>query len=321
MYASAYAAAVEPMSPRFTSAITRSPAARAYPQIAWNAATPSGPWASKNADWGLTATARTATASTMPRQNSPRSPSTAGGNRSASGSSPTTSWLRLRATASTSLSENCVTATVAILRESLLPRADRNAPRTREGPPQRPLLFEPAREEPARPSAALDRRLQGAAGRELRHASSRDLDLLGRIARVDPRARRAVLRLELPEAGERDVAPRLERVGDRVEERVDGLARVACGQLAPPSHLRHELLFGHSPLLLSLALHGTEDPNTAISCARATRSRGRSVATAPRDARARRLPPLRGRRRTPRSRRRDRRPAAPRRSRAALLPR
>src|SRR5262249_42073953 len=34
------------------------------------------------------------------------------------------------------------------------------------------------------------------------------------------------------------------------------LARVTRGELAPPSHLRHELLLGHVPLLLSLAVPG-----------------------------------------------------------------
>ena len=45
------------MSPRFTSAITSSPASRAYAQTFSNARTPSQPRASKNADCGFTATA------------------------------------------------------------------------------------------------------------------------------------------------------------------------------------------------------------------------------------------------------------------------
>ena len=69
MHAVAYARAVEPMSPRFTSAITSSPAARAYAQTCSKARTPAHPCASKNADCGFTATACCATASTMPQQN------------------------------------------------------------------------------------------------------------------------------------------------------------------------------------------------------------------------------------------------------------
>ena len=41
------------------------------------------------------------------------------------------------------------------------------------------------------------------------------------------------------------------------------LAGVARRELAPPSHLRHELLLGHVPLLLSFACPGRIDPNRA----------------------------------------------------------
>ena len=54
--AAAYARAVEPMSPRFASAITSSPASRAYRETASSARQPSLPSASKNAACGFTAT-------------------------------------------------------------------------------------------------------------------------------------------------------------------------------------------------------------------------------------------------------------------------
>ncbi len=55
--ASAYADAVEPMSPRLASAITSRPASRAWAEIRSSADSPYPPTASKNATCGLTATA------------------------------------------------------------------------------------------------------------------------------------------------------------------------------------------------------------------------------------------------------------------------
>src|SRR5918996_266017 len=118
------------MSPRLASAITSSPAARAYAQTCSKARKPSAPSASKKASCGLTATTLGATASTIPRQYRSTasaacsrwrwaSPRTSTGISSSRGSSPTTSWLRLRSTASASRSENCATASsVAIAKDS-----------------------------------------------------------------------------------------------------------------------------------------------------------------------------------------------------------
>src|SRR5262245_64563172 len=102
------------------------------------------------------------------------SPSSSGGRRSTTGSRPTTSWLRLRSTASASRSVKCVTATVATARKSTEVVG--------------PLL--------------LDGLLERAARGELRHARRRDLDLLRGVARIHAHARLALLCLELPEAGE-----------------------------------------------------------------------------------------------------------------------
>src|SRR5207248_6163788 len=96
--------------------------------------------------------------------------------------------------------------------------------------------------------------------RELGPAGGRDVHLLARVGGIATRARGSLLRLELAEAGERDVPAALQRVGDGVQERIDGLACVARRELAPPGHLRDELLLGHVPLLLSL---DCGDPNRA----------------------------------------------------------
>src|SRR6185437_11797396 len=70
-----------------------------------------------------------------------------------------------------------------------------------------------------------------------------------RVARIDAGACLPLLRLELPEAGERDVAAAPQGVGDRLEERVHRLPGVAGRELAPPGHLRDELLLVHCRLL------------------------------------------------------------------------
>src|SRR3954469_12808315 len=99
------------MSPRFTSAITRRPASRAYAHTSKNARTPSGPSASKKADCGFTATAYSATASTIPSQKARMSPPSDAGISFGTGSRPTTSWVCLRSTRSTNRSAKWVTAT------------------------------------------------------------------------------------------------------------------------------------------------------------------------------------------------------------------
>src|SRR5579872_3571432 len=104
------------MSPRFASAITSRPASRAYAHVSSNARMPAEPCASKNASCGLTATHDGAAASISPRQKranaspgSSRWSST--GSRSTTGSSPRTSWLRLRSTASATRSPKTAVAT------------------------------------------------------------------------------------------------------------------------------------------------------------------------------------------------------------------
>src|SRR4029078_3258267 len=92
----------------------------------------------------------------------------------------------------------------------------------------------------------LDRGLQRAAGRELRHRRRGDRHLLARIARVDALALLAVLGGGLPEAREVDLAAALQCVGDRVEHRVHCLGRVAPRQIGLLGHLVDELLLRHS---------------------------------------------------------------------------
>src|SRR6478735_6960 len=203
------------MSPRFTSAITRSPASRAYAHTSKNALTPSGPCASKKADCGFTATACSATASTMPSQKARMSPPREGGIRAGIGSRPTTSCVRLRSTRSANRSAKWVRA-IAI--------------------------------SPRIVSAVLDGGLQRAPGREFRHARRRDLHLLLGVPRVHAGTRRAHLGLELAEARERDVTARPKRVGHRFQESIDRPARVARGQLAASRDLCDELLLVHVPL-------------------------------------------------------------------------
>src|SRR5581483_929389 len=94
----------------------------------------------------------------------------------------------------------------------------------------------------------LDGGLQTAAGRELRYPCRRDVHLLTRVTRVDPRPRRAIRGRELSESCERNLASALQRVGDGVEERVDSLACVAVGQLRAAGNLGYELLLRHSLL-------------------------------------------------------------------------
>src|SRR6266508_3880813 len=104
------------MSPRFASAITSRPASRAYLHVSSNACIPAEPSASKKASCGLTATQAGAAASMRPRQKRANalpgaSPCNSTGSRSSTGSSPRTSWLRLRSTASATRSPNTVVPT------------------------------------------------------------------------------------------------------------------------------------------------------------------------------------------------------------------
>src|SRR5437868_10113572 len=333
--AAAYARAVDPMSPRFASAITSSSAFRPYSQTSSSARMPSAPSASKNADCGFTATAYGATASMIPQQKraqaeaacsrpSTVSPRSSTGSWSMTGSRPTTTWLRLRSTASAMRSAKCVNATRATASMYFCPRNARGA-----------AFAAPSRSsEETCPgclaAAALDCGLERAAGRELRDLRGRDVHLLARVTGIDACASRAVLARELAETGEGNVTAALQRVRDRLEERVDRLARIARRQLATPRDLVHKLLLGHVPLLLSLiGSTGLDDPTRGISPAQPCGFAGlfaspeallpeRSGAVARRGVPARPHRPLRGRRRTPPSGRRDRLRATPRSSRATL---
>jgi hypothetical protein len=82
-------------------------------------------------------------------------------------------------------------------------------------------------------------------GRELRHPGGRDLDLLARVPRIDALARRAVLRRELAEPCKGDLFPVFQRVGDRIDHRVHGLARFAAAEAALLRHSLDEFLLGH----------------------------------------------------------------------------
>src|SRR5579862_3078835 len=127
-------------------------------------------------------------------------------------------------------------------------RRHRRAGRRSASRPRLPWCRE-GRSSPELASAALHRGLERAAGRELRHTCSGNMHLLTRIARVDAGAGLPLLRLELPEAGERDVAAASQGVGDRLEERVDRFPGVAGRELASPGHLRDKLLLVHCRLL------------------------------------------------------------------------
>src|SRR6266545_1845410 len=246
----AYARAVEPMSPRFASAITWRPAARAYAHTSSSARTPSAPNASKNATCGFTPTTYGATASTSPRQKRaqasadsarPRcaSPFSSTGRRSGRGSSPTTSCERLCSTASASRSAKCVVATVAtFLRLKTCKdgvgaetkcRGTSSAGLTEGGqsPPSFSNGAASGAVETARaarcaaltsraevPLAALDGCLELAPCRELRHRGGRDRHLLRRIPRIHALPLGAMLGGELAEPGECDLAAAPQCLGD-----------------------------------------------------------------------------------------------------------
>src|SRR6266566_3499493 len=258
-YAAAYARAVEPMSPRFASAITCNPAAREYAQTSSRARTPSAPSASKNATCGLTATTYGATASTRPRQkrsqaaaacSRPRwaSPFSSTGRWSGRGSSPTTSWERFRSTASAKRSAKFVVATAATPVRVLLVK-DAKAPLVGAGP------------------AALHGRLELTPCGELGHRGCRNRHFLRRIAGIHALALCAPLGHEFSEAREGHFPAAMQRVGDRVEEGVYGLRRIATGEIGAPRDLVNELLFRQVPLLLSTNRTTGKDPNSSAGLA------------------------------------------------------
>src|SRR6478609_5542420 len=176
------------MSPRLPSAITSSPARFAYTQTCSKAAIPPAPSASKNASCGFTATACGATASTIPQQKRATSPA----RRSAKES----------------------VATAIRHHGNAFGGAHRKTSEGGLAPPSETTLA------PRR--LGLERRLELAAGRELRHGRRGDLDALAR-AWVDALARCAGGRRELAEAREVHRVAGLQRLRDRLEESVDGL--------------------------------------------------------------------------------------------------
>src|SRR5206468_5129378 len=93
--------------------------------------------------------------------------------------------------------------------------------------------------------SALDLLLQSGAGGEARHLAARDEDPLPR-ARVHALARAALGHGELAEAGEVHLAPALEDAGDRVQDRIDGLARLllVADSAVAREHVE-ELSLGH----------------------------------------------------------------------------
>src|SRR5262245_21861775 len=248
------------MSPRLTSSSTSRPLERAYSQTSSSARIPSDPSASKNAACGFTATTYGPTASTIPLQKrttaaaaegrpSTASPRSSIGSTSRSGSSPTTSWLRLRATASARRSANAVVScTGTFCRRGAaggpgyasrtsggedLARVERDDPELRSGSPQE-----------ARDDEQVGRIL-GREG-ELRARSLRepgiDLEPAGRPLGDRPRGRDAPLCDEerAPEAlltrGSEHADPKLPQTGecldprDRIVERRQPVA-VARGVL------------------------------------------------------------------------------------------
>src|SRR5436190_8242846 len=227
------------MSPRFASARTSRPAACAYSQVSSKARRPSAPSASKNASWGFTATECGATPSMTPQQKRATasaaalratwaSPRSSTGSRSSRGSRPTTSWERLRSTASARRSaKDLVAAGVSTCTARSLAWAseERRPPRRR---PSETLRGSWLRlHHPAAAAAVADGLLERASCGELGDPGCRNLDLLAGVPWIDPLARCAVLRGELAKPCERDLFPVLQRICDRVDHGVHGLARFA----------------------------------------------------------------------------------------------
>src|SRR5262249_43497039 len=94
----------------------------------------------------------------------------------------------------------------------------------------------------------LQRRLELAAGAELRHGRRRDLDTLAG-ARVDALTGGALRGRELAEAREVDRVPALQRLRYGLHEGVDGLSCIACREAALRRDLLDELLLRQSLLL------------------------------------------------------------------------
>ena len=135
------------------------------------------------------------------------------------------------------------------------------------------------------------------------------MHLLRRVARVDALARRALGRGELAEAGEAHRLAALQRLGDRVEERVDRLAGVtrATGRSCPPPRSTKSCFVTFLSSCRCQYTSAAADPNSPPRFGSTMRFCGsflrleqvcapeRGRADAPRGARARPLRPPRGR--------------------------
>src|SRR5512133_2374629 len=235
---------------------------------------PGEPSASKKASCGFTPTAYEATASITPQQKRahasadserprPASPASSTGRSSGSGSSPTSSWLRLRSTASASLSPNAVTlvpgpasrSCTITLESSGRPGKARGA--ACAAPPKLPVY-----RELAHPGAALHRLLELTAGRELRDGRRGDLHPLRGVPRVDALAGSAPLSGELADPRERHLASRAQHIGDRVQEGVYRLARVALRDTCLVRDPVDELLLCHEHPPSERCRLAQTDPNS-----------------------------------------------------------
>src|SRR6266568_9068377 len=115
--------------------------------------------------------------------------------------------------------------------------------------------------------AALYGRLELTARGELRHRGCRDRHFLRRIAWIHALALCAPLGHEFSEAREGHFSAALQRVGDRVEEGVNGLRRIATREIRAPRDLVNELLFRQVQLLLSTVRTSGKDPNSSAGLA------------------------------------------------------
>src|SRR5207302_9767862 len=140
-------------------------------------------------------------------------------------------------------------ATVPPVPGSNKPRAARSGPSVNAE--ECPRLAAPGA---ASLAARADGLLQLAACGEARNRRRRNLHLLARVARVHALTCRAPLRRELAEAGERDLLPALQGLGDRVQKGVDRLCRVAPRQVRLGRNPVYEFLLSHKPLLPSSCL-------------------------------------------------------------------
>src|SRR4051812_37411665 len=122
----------------------------------------------------------------------------------------------------------------------------------------------------ARPTL-LDGLLQARSGREAGDAARGDLHRLAG-PRIPPLARAALGDVELPEARERDLFTVLQRVLDRLDDRVDRRAGVLLGQTARTGDLVDELVLRHRssfvPWGVVVAAKLTRGPDAVLALCR-----------------------------------------------------